>query len=266
MARRNLLAVLTTAALAGSLLIAGCGSSEPTAAPTPTPSPSASPSPSAVPSPSVNPTPSPTKKPPKPPNPVISRTGSTGVALTFDDGPQGGWTPRILDELKARGVKATFCVIGSQVSAHADLIRRIVNEGHTLCNHSWNHEFALGKWSDAAIKTNLLKTDNAIHAVVPGVPIPYFRQPGGNWTAAVSRVAKSLGKKSLGWSVDPWDWNKPGTSAIVKRVVNNTRSGSIVLLHDGGGDRAQTLAAIRQIIPMLLARKLKLIPMPAPQP
>lgn len=262
MARRSLLVVLAAAVL----LLSGCGTKHPTAAPSPSPSPSSSPSPSPVPSasPSVPPTPSPTRTAPKPPNPLMTRTGSSGVALTFDDGPQGEWTPRILDELKARGVKATFCVIGSQVAAHADLIRRIVDEGHTLCNHSWNHEFGLGKWSDAAIRANLLKTDNAIHAVVPGVPIPYFRQPGGNWTSAIHRVVKQLGMKSLGWDVDPWDWDKPGAGAIVKRVVSHTRSGSVILLHDGGGDRSQTLAALRQIIPMLLQRKFKLIPLPKP--
>jgi peptidoglycan/xylan/chitin deacetylase (PgdA/CDA1 family) len=250
MARRVLPALLLV-----PFLLTGCTGS-PRAAASPSPSPSASPSPS--------PSPSPTGPPARPLPTLLEKTGSRAIALTFDDGPQNEWTGRVLDELKAHQVKATFCLIGSQIAEHADLVRRIVAEGHTLCNHTWNHEMSLGRASDAAIKANLIRTDDAIHAVVPGVPIPYFRQPGGIWTAAIHRVVKQLGKQSLGWSVDPSDWRRPGTSTIVKRIIGATRPGSIVLMHDGGGDRSQSWAALRQILPALIAKNYILIPLPVP--
>ncbi|GIG03019.1 polysaccharide deacetylase family protein [Catellatospora citrea] len=193
---------------------------------------------------------------------VLQRTsGSSGVALTFDDGPHPTWTPRVLAVLRARGVKATFCLVGTQVKAHPALVRQIVAEGHTLCNHSWNHEFKLGTWSEAKISSNMRATNNAIHEAVPGAPIRYFRHPGGNWTAAAVRVARSLGMSPLHWTVDPQDWRRPAASTISSRVVKGTRAGGVVLLHDAGGDRSQTLAALPGIISGLRA-KYRLIRLP----
>ncbi|NUR50327.1 MAG: polysaccharide deacetylase family protein [Hamadaea sp.] len=222
---------------------------------------SAPPSSSASPSVSPSPSPSATTAPPrkvdesKPPKgSVMTRTGDASVALTFDDGPHPTWTPRVLDQLKAAGVKATFCLIGRQVKANAALVRRMVAEGHTLCNHSWSHDLRLGHRTDAQIKADVLRTDAAIHAVVPGVPIRYFRQPGGEWTAGEVKLLKQMGKVALGWAVDPWDWKNPGVSQIVSRVLGHTSRGAIVLMHDGGGDRSQTNAALRQILPALKAK------------
>ncbi|GAA1390859.1 hypothetical protein GCM10009661_82680 [Catellatospora chokoriensis] len=193
---------------------------------------------------------------------VLQRTsGSSGVALTFDDGPHPTWTPRVLAALRAKGVKATFCLVGTQVKAHPALVRQIVAEGHTLCNHSWNHEFKLGTWSDAKISSNMRATNNAIHEAAPGAPIRYFRHPGGNWTAAAVRVARSLGMSPLHWTVDPQDWRRPAASTIAGRVVKGTRAGGVVLLHDAGGDRSQTLAALPGIISGLRA-KYRLIRLP----
>ncbi|GHJ50649.1 hypothetical protein Cs7R123_79910 [Catellatospora sp. TT07R-123] len=225
----------------------------------------ASESPSVVPvipspTPSASPSVGPTVKPVPEKMNLQRTTGFGGVALTFDDGPSA-WTPKVLDALKARGVKATFCVIGSQAAAHPDLIRRIVAEGHTLCNHSWNHEFKLGTWSTAKIRSNMQRTNDAIHAAVPGAPIKYFRHPGGNWTLAAVKVARSLGMSPLHWAVDPQDWRRPGAGTIANRVIRATRSGSVVLMHDGGGDRSQTLAALPRIISTLRA-KYKLVRLP----
>ncbi|MEV4410594.1 polysaccharide deacetylase family protein [Catellatospora sp. NPDC049609] len=284
MARRRvhgLAAVVTGFTL--SLSAAACGGS-PTASPwhpaspeasasaTTAASPSLDPSPSPSPSPSPaapSPTPSraPTRKPTAKPTPekagfTIQRTtGSSGVALTFDDGPHGTWTPRVLDALKARGVKATFCLVGTQAKGHPELVRRIVAEGHTLCNHSWNHETKLGTLSEAAIRANMQRTNDAIHAAVPGAPIRYFRHPGGAWTAAAVKVSRQLGMSPLGWTVDPQDWRRPSASTIASRVVKNTRAGGVVLLHDAGGDRANTLAALPTIISGLRG-KYRLIRLP----
>jgi peptidoglycan/xylan/chitin deacetylase (PgdA/CDA1 family) len=192
----------------------------------------------------------------------MSVTGSKAVALTFDDGPWT-WTPRVLDQLKALGIKATFCIIGRQVAAHAADIRRIVSDGHTLCNHSWAHDLTLGGKPVDQIKSDIERTDAAIHKVVPNAPIRYFRQPGGKWTANEIKLLASMGKKPLGWSVDPTDWEDPGSSVIASRVLSHTRTGSIVLMHDGGGDRSQTYAALKKILPAL-KKKFTLIALPVP--
>jgi peptidoglycan/xylan/chitin deacetylase (PgdA/CDA1 family) len=181
-------------------------------------------------------------------------TGSSTVALTFDDGPDPTWTPQVLDLLRQHGVKATFCVVGVHASAHPRLVARIVREGHTLCNHSWQHDMALGQKPADQIKADLSRTSAAIRKAVPKARIPYYRQPGGLWTAEIVSVAKRLGMTPLGWTVDPADWTKPGEPAIVNRVMQHTSAGSIVLLHDGGGDRSQTLAACRTLIPSLKQR------------
>jgi peptidoglycan-N-acetylglucosamine deacetylase len=181
-------------------------------------------------------------------------TGKRAVALTFDDGPSPQWTPKVLDLLKRSGIKATFCVIGTQVQKYPQLVARIVREGHTLCNHSWNHEMDLGKKSDASIRANLQMTNKAILAAVPGAKIPFFRHPGGYFTPAAIAVARSMGMSSLDWDVDPRDWEKQDTNLILSRVLGSARAGSIVLMHDGGGDRHATYAALPKIISTLKKR------------
>jgi peptidoglycan/xylan/chitin deacetylase (PgdA/CDA1 family) len=218
-------------------------------------------------------TPQPTKPPPRPkpstpapPKPsytprltlaqmgVVRRTGSSAVALTFDDGPSPTWTPQLLDLLRAQHVRATFCLVGTEVHKYPALVARIVREGHTLCNHSWHHDLALGTRSVETIRADLTRTNAEIRRAAPGAPISYFRQPGGKWTPTVASVARSLGMTPLGWDVDPSDWAKPAASVIIQRVLNATRAGSIVLMHDGGGDRTNTLAACRTLLPQLIRR------------
>jgi peptidoglycan/xylan/chitin deacetylase (PgdA/CDA1 family) len=195
-----------------------------------------------------------------PAGPVIRTTGSGKVALTFDDGPGEG-TLKILAMLREAGVKATFCLIGVNVQAHPDLVQAIVRDGHTLCNHTWKHDEHLGQKSADAIRADLQRTNDAIHQAVPGVPIKYFRHPGGNFTPLAVQVAAELGMSSLGWNVDPRDWDlqhmPPGpglTQHIVSVVERNTRAGSIVLSHDGGGDRSSTVAAYQTLLPFLTKR------------
>lgn len=249
---------LFTMLFGGTLLLTGCGDAPAPAAPnsaSPTATVQAKPSP-------VRLSPSPTRKPPAR-IALLRTTGSRGVALTFDDGPHPTWTPKVLDVLHARGVKATFCVLGQYAKAYPDLIRRIVRDGHTLCNHSWGHEYRLGTWTPSQIRANLSRTNQAILAAAPDAQIAYFRHPGGNWTQRAMQVARELGMRPLHWSADPWDWDRPGTKAIINRVINNTRASGVVLLHDGGGDRSQTVAALPQIISALRG-KYRLVPMPLP--
>jgi peptidoglycan/xylan/chitin deacetylase (PgdA/CDA1 family) len=206
-----------------------------------------------APSPSASGRTTPPPKAPKPPKstvPIKTRelTGSQKIALTFDDGPHPTWTPKVLDLLRSKGVKATFCLVGTEVHQHPGLVQRIVREGHTLCNHTWRHELDLGTKPEAEIRANLEATNREIRRAVPGVRIKFFRHPGGLWTAAAVKVSRELGMTALGWDVDPLDWKKPSADAIRTRVINQARPGSIVLLHDGGGDRAATLAACPSIM------------------
>lgn len=189
-------------------------------------------------------------------------TGTHEVALTFDDGPDPQWTPRVLDLLRQYKIKATFCLIGVNVVEFPQLVRQIVAEGHTLCNHTWTHDLGLGNKGYSAILADMQRTNDAIHAAAPNAKISYYRQPGGMWTAAVVSTAKSLGMTSLHWDVDPKDWLKPGARAISTVVNSSVIPGAIVLLHDGGGDRRGTVEALRSILPSLTAR-FPLVALPA---
>jgi peptidoglycan-N-acetylglucosamine deacetylase len=181
-------------------------------------------------------------------------TGYSDVALTFDDGPDPNWTPKVLELLRAYHVKATFCVIGQMAAQFPDLVRQIVAEGHTLCNHSWQHDMGLGMRGGPWIMSDLLRTNDAIHRAVPGVKISYFRQPGGFWTPAVVSAAIRLGMSPLHWQVDPRDWARPPSVSISMTVITNTAPGSIVLMHDGGGNRQNTVTALRSVLPNLVTR------------
>ena len=186
-------------------------------------------------------------------------TTDGSVALTFDDGPSS-YTPQILALLREQHVKATFCLVGVNVKAHHDLVQQIVNDGHTLCNHTWKHDLKLGRKSPAEIRADLQATNDEIHLAVPDAQIKYFRHPGGNFTQAAVDVAKELGMASIGWDVDPADWDaskykgQAMTDHIVKVVRQHTRAGSIVLSHDAGGDRSCTIAAYKTLLPELKSR------------
>lgn len=189
---------------------------------------------------------------------VQATTESTGVALTFDDGPDPNWTPKMLALLKKHDVKATFCLVGVQVQQFPQLVRDIVADGHTLCNHTWKHDTKLGTRGDDAIRADLKRTQDAILAAAPGSQVKYFRHPGGMWTSRAVKVASDLGLVSIGWDVDPMDWNiakypagDPMRDHILEVVRGKVQAGSIVLSHDAGGDRSGTLAAYEILLPEL---------------
>jgi peptidoglycan/xylan/chitin deacetylase (PgdA/CDA1 family) len=181
-------------------------------------------------------------------------TGSAAVALTFDDGPHPYWTPRILAVLRQHRVKATFCLVGTEVRAHPGLVGQIAREGHTLCNHSMRHDFRLRHKSPQRIAADLRQTNDLISRAAGGAQVRYFRAPGGNWSPKVVGVAAQLGMASLHWTVDPQDWRRPPASRIVANVKSTTRPGAVVLLHDAGGERPATYAAMKTLLPYLLGR------------
>jgi peptidoglycan/xylan/chitin deacetylase (PgdA/CDA1 family) len=193
-------------------------------------------------------------------------TGSSAVALTFDDGPDPVYTPQLLDLLKEQDVRASFTVIGSRARDYSDVIKRIAAEGHTLCSHSWQHLMDLGTRDFGYQSWDLKSTNYAIQAAVPGAQVKYFRAPGGNYTQGLIDLATSIGMKSIYWDVDPRDWDsaqfghgEPMVEHIIRVVQHTVRPGSIVLSHDRV--RPDTIAAYRTLLPWLKERY-RLIPLP----
>ncbi|MEV6630712.1 polysaccharide deacetylase family protein [Actinoplanes sp. NPDC051470] len=250
------------------LALASCGGAGTPPAARGIPPASAVPSPTVVaPSAASSAPPSPPVTSPKPrPEPVTAglagsrlTTGSAMVALTFDDGPDPRVTPQLLDLLRTHHVSATFCLVGERVKLYPRLTARIAAEGHTLCNHSWDHAEYLYKRGDAQMARDLERTSAEIHRAVPGVPIRYFRAPYGNFTPGLIHVASRLNMIPLGWSVDDQCYlsDRYGTGrAMVRhmtaRVRRETKAGAVILSHDL--DKPQTLVAYRQLLPWLRKR------------
>ncbi|MFD8782202.1 polysaccharide deacetylase family protein [Kitasatospora sp. NPDC059599] len=187
---------------------------------------------------------------------VIGSTASGGrtVALTFDDGP-GPATGQILDLLAQYHVKATFCEIGQNAAADPATVKRVLAAGHRLCDHSVHHPQPFAKLPhDKAAYEITAARDMIVQAGGPGTRVTWFRAPGGGFNADNEHITAGLGMSSLGWSVDPRDWSRPGVPAIVSTVQNQLRPGGVILMHDGGGDRSQTVAALKQLLPWLIAQ------------
>jgi peptidoglycan/xylan/chitin deacetylase (PgdA/CDA1 family)/spore germination protein YaaH/GT2 family glycosyltransferase len=197
---------------------------------------------------------------------VIRRTGYRPhmVALTFDDGPDAVWTPPILDILKAAHVPATFFVIGENAMMHPGLLRRIVAQGSEIGNHSYTHP-NMAQVSGRGVSLELNSTQRLVEAYT-GRAMRLFRAPyfGDAEPTTADEIGPALeaqkrGYVNVGLHVDPGDWTRPGVDAIVKRTVQQVeagdadRSAQVILLHDSGGDRAETVAALPQIIKVLSA-------------
>lgn len=183
---------------------------------------------------------------------LTARPGRT-VALTFDDGPHPQYTPRVLALLRAHGARATFCMIGEEAARHPDLVRDVVHAGMALCDHTMTHDAGLGDRDPVGLERGLGASGRAL-ATLAGVPVRYFRAPEGHWTTLLQRTAARRGLWSLGWSVDSLDWTLPGVDRIVRDVQRQMHPGAVVLFHDGGGHREQTLAALARLLPWLEAQ------------
>ncbi len=187
-------------------------------------------------------------------------TGTPSVALTFDDGP-GPYTSQVLDVLDAYHVKATFCMIGQQIHNYRAVVQRMINDGMTLCDHTWNHNEKIGTHNVAYVTQDIQKMVNAVHAIDKSASVTYYRNPGGNFTPGTVRISELLGMRPLYWSVDTQDWTRPGTAAIEASLAKVHRD-SIVLMHDAGGDRTETIAALKATLTSLKSR-FNLIALPA---
>ncbi|WP_266375503.1 polysaccharide deacetylase family protein [Streptomyces canus] len=180
-----------------------------------------------------------------------SDEGARGVNITIDDGPDPVWTPQVLDVLRQYGVKATFCMVGTQAQAHPDLVKQVVAAGHRLCDHSVSHDTTMDKKSQAYQAQQILDAERMITQASGGVRPMYYRAPGGAFTPYSRHLAASRGMRPLGWNVDSKDFERPGTAAIVATVEQELSGGPTILFHDAGGDRSQTVEALRQILPWL---------------
>ncbi|MCX4690125.1 polysaccharide deacetylase family protein [Kitasatospora purpeofusca] len=242
-------------------------------APSPTESPTPAPAPSiaapATPAPATG-TPAPAIGTPAPSSPPASAAapsprvvtaaesrpvyeldaGRKVVAITVDDGPDPKYTPAVLALLDQYGIRASFFLIGENADAHPDLVREVAARGHHIANHSWSHPDLSGL-STAKVRDELGRTSELLGRLTGRAPT-WFRAPGGGWSPTVLKVGAELGMRPMAWSVDPQDWATPGTDVITKRLEKELRPGAIVLTHDGGGDRSQTVAALKAFLPMLI--------------
>ncbi|MCA2214315.1 polysaccharide deacetylase family protein [Jidongwangia harbinensis] len=188
----------------------------------------------------------------EPPTPTIvdtARGAGNVVSFTFDDGPNPPDTLRLLQVLRRHQVRAVFCLWGDHVRQYPEVVRRIAADGHVLCNHSMRHDDLTTKTAEE-IRTDLLDTNAAIREAVPYASIPYFRAPYGAWGES-PQIAAELRMQPLGWRMDIADWEPPGANALVQRLRDRITPGAVVLMHDGGGDRSQTVQAVNRIIPEL---------------
>lgn len=177
------------------------------------------------------------------------------VYLTFDDGPSR-YTPQVLRVLSKHRARATFFMIGTQAAADPAMVRRVRAHGHTLGNHTYSHPW-LTRISSAAVASQLRRTDAVLgHTTC-------LRPPGGFVNASVRRVARAQGKATVLWDVDPQDWRRPGVAAITRTITRQARPGAVILLHDGGGERSQSVAALDRALTTLRARGYRFAPLPA---
>ncbi|MET7669994.1 bifunctional polysaccharide deacetylase/glycosyltransferase family 2 protein [Micromonospora luteifusca] len=188
--------------------------------------------------------------------PVSRALPDRTMALTFDDGPDPRWTPQVLDVLRRHGAHATFFVVGARVNEHPELVRRILAEGHEIGSHTFTHA-DLAEVSPWRRDLELSLTRKAV-AAATGREVALFRPPFSSVPTALTgseyaalRAAAGSGHVAVLADLDTRDWQRPGTDQIVRAATPKRGRGAVVLMHDGGGDRTQTLAALDRLLPAL---------------
>lgn len=183
--------------------------------------------------------------------PLLSVPGhGRTMVLSFDDGPDPRYTPHILDTLARYEVRAMFFVCGEMAAHNRGLLARMADEGHVVGNHTWSHPL-LTRLRRAGIRSEMERTSDIVEQVCGERP-EWFRAPYGAWNRAAFRLGAELGMEPLAWTVDTLDWTEPGTRTIVERVEDGAAPGVVVLSHDAGGDRSQSVRALRAYLPELL--------------
>ena len=185
------------------------------------------------------------------------------VALTFDDGP---WetTPQLLDVLKENDIHVTFFVIGNQVAEHADTVKREHAEGHQVATHTWDHAAGAGQGVNLTYmtaeeqKNEITKGLQAIEDCLGTKVTHLLRAPGGNFYGEIVNTLSGMIDAEIGWNLDTEDWSRPGAQSI-ENTIKSAKPGQVILCHDGGGDRTQTIEAVKKAVPYLKEQGFKFV-------
>ena len=186
------------------------------------------------------------------------------IAFTFDDGPWGDTTDAILDVLEQYNAKATFFTIGNQIPYHPDQVRRAHDLGCQICTHTYDHAEGSGQ----GVNLTFMSAEEQIAEVTQGYasikevlgeePSHVLRAPGGNYYGSIISTLEPYVDAEVGWDVDTEDWRLPGSDAIYEAIMS-ARSGQVILMHDGGGDRSQTVEAVKRAVPELVEQGYRLV-------
>ncbi|MED4602599.1 polysaccharide deacetylase family protein [Paenibacillus validus] len=193
------------------------------------------------------------------------RGSSTGkkVALTFDDAPDLKFTPQVLDILKKYHVQATFFIVGSQAEKHPEVVKRIVNEGHVIGNHSYSHPL-FTKLDEQSFQHQILQTQDTLHSLI-GYRPRLIRPPYGEISENQLLWTSDRGYLVVNWNVDSMDWKQLNEPQVTSNILHHTKAGSIVLQHSGGGstqDLSGTVRALPHVIEKLQGQGYRLVTLP----
>lgn len=178
-------------------------------------------------------------------------TSEKVIALTYDDGPYPPYTNQLLDVLNSHKIKATFFLIGRNIEKHPEIVREIGSRGDELANHSYSHKDMMFKPNDFLV-SEIEKTDKLLEDLGVKQESISFRPPWGRRFLVLSYLVAQMHKKLIMWDVDSYDYEPKLTADdIANQVIKKARSGSIVVMHDGGGDRSRTVAATDKIVKVL---------------
>ena len=184
------------------------------------------------------------------------KTSENHISITFDDGPNPDFTPKVLLLLKENNAKATFFLIGKNAEKHPEIVLQIIEDGHTIGNHSYSHSKNFGFFSAEKVAAELNQT-NAILKKITGKEIKMFRPPFGVTNPNIKKALKTTGHFSIGWSKRSLDTTNLSEENILKRITSNLKKGDIILLHDTG---AKTVAVLEQLLLTLQPHKLRSVP------
>lgn len=184
------------------------------------------------------------------------KTSENHISITFDDGPNLDFTPKVLSLLKENNAKATFFIIGENAEKHPEIVRQIFAEGHSIGNHSYSHSKNFGFFSAEKVAAELIQT-NSILKKITGKNVNMFRPPFGVTNPNIKEALKKTGHFSIGWSKRSFDTTNLSEEKILKRITSTLKKGDIILLHDTS---AKTVAVLEQLLLTLRSHKLQSVP------
>jgi peptidoglycan/xylan/chitin deacetylase (PgdA/CDA1 family) len=184
------------------------------------------------------------------------KTSKGHISITFDDGPNAEFTPKVLELLKTHGAKATFFLIGKNAERHPEIVRQIIADGHSIGNHSYSHSKNFGFFSAEKVAAELMQT-NSILKKITGKELKLFRPPFGVTNPNIKKALKITGHCSIGWSKRSFDTTNLSEEKIFKRITSRLRSGDVILLHDSS---AKTVAVLERLLLTLPPHKLQSVP------